>query len=96
MNVLVKPIITEKFTAISEADNKFAFVVHKDANKIQIRNAVSKMYNVSVEEVKTMNMPAKSKSRYTKSGFVSGRKSGFKRAIVSLAKGDTIDFYSNI
>ena len=83
-------------TAISEKLNKFAFIVDKNANKIQIKEAVEKLYGVKVAAVNTMNYAGKTKSRYTKSGVVSGRTPAFKKAIVTLKEGDTIDFFSNI
>ena len=96
MIIIKKPVITEKMTAISEKLNKFAFIVDKRANKIQIKEAVEKLYDVKVVAVNTMNYDGKLKSRYTKSGVVSGRRAAFKKAIVTLREGDTIDFYSNI
>ena len=96
MIIIKKPVITEKMTAISEKMNKFAFIVDKNANKIQIKEAVEKLYGVKVAAVNTMNYAGKTKSRYTKSGVVSGRTPAFKKAIVTLKEGDTIDFFSNI
>ena len=96
MSVLIKPIITEKMSLLSEKLNKYGFVVSKEANKIMIREAVEEMYGVTVEEVRTINVPAKARSRFTKSGVISGRKSGYKKAIVSLAEGETIDFFSEV
>ena len=96
MNIIVKPIITEKLTKIGEKLPRYGFVVNKDANKIQIKNAVAEMYAVTVESVNTMVQRGKSKSRYTKTGFVAGKRNNIKRAIVTLKKGDSIDFYSNI
>ncbi len=96
MNIIVKPIITEKLTKIGEKQPRYGFVVNKDANKIQIKDAVAKMYSVTVESVNTMVQRGKSKSRYTKTGFVSGKRNNFKKAIVTLKKGESIDFYSNI
>jgi len=96
MSILIKPIITEKMTAASEEFNRYGFVVDKNANKIQIKGAVEQAYGVTVDSVKTMNYAGKSKSRFTKAGVISGRTSHFKKAIVQLAEGDTIDFYSNI
>ena len=96
MIIIKKPVITEKMTAISEKLNKFAFIVDKRANKIQIKEAVEKLYDVKVVAVNTMNYAGKTKSRYTKSGVVSGRTPAFKKAIVTLKEGDTIDFFSNI
>ena len=96
MIIIKKPVITEKMTAISEKLNKFAFIVDKRANKIQIKEAVEKLYDVKVVAVNTMNYAGKKKSRYTKSGVVTGRTAAFKKAVVTLREGDTIDFYSNI
>lgn len=96
MEILLKPIVTEKMTAQGEDMNRFGFVVHKDANKIQIKLAVEEMYGVNVVAVNTMIYPGKNKSRFTKTGVISGRSKSFKKAIVTLAEGDTIDFYSNI
>ena len=96
MDILLKPIVTEKMTALSEDLNKYGFIVDKRANKIQIKNAVEEMYGVTVEIVNTMRYAGKRKSRYTRSGVIEGRTKSYKKAIVTLASGDTIDFYSNI
>ena len=96
MIIIKKPVITEKMTAISEKLNRYAFIVDKRANKIQIKEEVEKLYNVKVESVNTMNYAGKTKSRYTKSGVVTGKADAFKKAIVTLKEGETIDFYSNI
>ena len=96
MNTLIKPIITEKMTAISEKFNRYGFIVEYKSNKIQIKNAVEEMYGVKVETVNTMRYSGKLKSRNTKSGIVTGRTNAFKKAIVTLASGENIDFYSNI
>ncbi len=96
MSVLVKPIITEKMTAQGEKLSKFGFIVNKDANKLQIVDAIEEMYGVTVENVNTLNVAAKARSRYTKKGIISGRKSGYKKAIVTLSEGETIDFFSDI
>ena len=96
MIIIKKPVITEKRTAISEKLNRFAFIVDKNSNKYQIKDAIEKLYDVKVVAVNTMNYDGKLKSRYTKSGVVSGRRAAFKKAIVTLREGDTIDFYSNI
>ena len=96
MIIIKKPVITEKMTAISEKLNQFAFIVDKNANKYQIKDAVEQLYGVKVESVNTMNYEGKKKSRYTKSGVVTGRRAAFKKAIVTLKEGDTIDFFSNI
>jgi len=96
MNILLKPVITEKMTADAENLNRFGFVVDRSANKIQIKKAVEETYDVTVESVRTMVCIGKKRTRGTKSGFISGRTKTFKKAIVTLSEGDTIDFYSNI
>lgn len=96
MIIIKKPVITEKMTAISEKLHRYAFVVDKRANKLQIKQAVQDLYGVQVESVNTINYEGKLKSRYTKTGAVNGRRNSFKKAIVTLAKGETIDFFSNI
>ena len=95
-NILIKPLITEKSSDLSEKRNVFGFVVNRNANKLQIKNAVEEMYNVQVDDVRTLQMPAKAKSRFTKAGITKGRKQAYKKAYVSLPDGETIDFYSNI
>ena len=96
MNILVKPIVTEKMTAQGEDFNRYGFVVAKDANKLEIKQAVEELYNVKVSEVNTMRYTGKRKQRYTKSGVTVGRTSSYKKAVVTLAEGEVIDFYSNI
>ena len=96
MSIIKKPIITEKMTDQSEKYNRYAFVVDRKVNKIEIKKAVSEMYDVDVESVRTMVCIGKKRTRGTKSGFISGRTKTYKKAIVSLSEGDTIDFYSNI
>lgn len=96
MAIIIKPIITEKMTAQGEKLSRYGFIVSKTANKLQIKKAVKEIYGVDVEEVNTMNYAGKYKSRFTKSGLLAGRTNSFKKAIVTLAKGETIDFYSNI
>ena len=95
MDILKKPLVTEKASELNEA-NKYAFVVDKRANKVEVKKAVEDTYGVSVVSVNTMNYLGKNKTRYTKAGFISGRKPSFKKAIVEVAEGDMIDFYSNI
>ena len=116
MNIIIKPLISEKMTRISEAaaspkltyiqrkkgkpepvvHNRYGFIVDKRANKIEIKKAVESFYNVKVMDVNTMNYSGKVKSRYTKAGFLTGRTNAFKKAIVTLAEGDSIDFYASI
>ncbi|MBE6309653.1 MAG: 50S ribosomal protein L23 [Bacteroidales bacterium] len=96
MNIMIKPIVTEKATAITEKLNRYTFCVSPDANKYQIKNLVEELYGVKVTSVNTMNYEGKKKQRYTKAGIIRGKKPAFKKAIVTLAEGETIDFYSNI
>ena len=96
MSVLKKPIITEKMTAAGEKLGQFGFIVDKRANKVEIKKAVEKTYGVTVESVNTLNNAGKVRNRYTKTGFVTGMKGATKKAVVTLKKGDSIDFYSNI
>ena len=96
MNILIKPVITEKMTDESEKYNRFGFIVDRRANKLEIKDAVEKMYGVSVEKVRTMVYPGKAKTRNTKGGVISGRTNSYKKAIVDVAEGESIDFYSNI
>ena len=96
MNIMIQPIVTEKANAISEAGNRYSFKVSPDANKFQIKDAIEKLYDVKVVGISTMNYDGKRKQRYTKSGIIRGKMSAFKKAIVTLAEGQTIDFYSNL
>ena len=96
MSILIKPIITEKATDLSELRNCYSFVVNKKANKIEIKNAVESAYGVSVNSVRTVNYPVKRNTKYTKQGLVTGMKGAYKKAMVQLAEGENIDFYSNI
>ena len=96
MNILIKPIVTEKMTDQGEAFNRYGFVVEKTANKLQIRLAVEELYGVKVAEVNTMIYSGKRKQRFTKSGVSVGKTPSYKKAIVTLAEGEVIDFYSNI
>ncbi len=97
MEIIVKPIITEKMTKTTERfANRFGFIVNNKANKIEIKKAIETLYNVKVDRVNTINYKGKNKSRYTKAGFIQGKTPAYKKAIVMLAEGETIDFYSNI
>ena len=95
-NILIKPLITEKAEKISEKGNQYSFVVDKKANKLEIKKAVEEMYKVSITDVNTLVMPAKVKSRSSRSGVVQGRKSSFKKAIVTVVKGEEIDFFGDL
>jgi len=96
MSIIKKPIITEKMTNASEKYNRFAFVVDRKANKIEIKKAVEEMYDVAVDSVRTMLCIGKKRVRGTKSGMIVGKTATYKKAIVTLTEGDSIDFYSNI
>ncbi len=94
--ILLKPVITEKATNLSEGLNQYTFEVNRKANKLEVKEAVEKMYNVTVVAVNTINMPGKRRRRSTRSGVFNGMKSPYKKAIVTLAKGEEIDFYQNL
>lgn len=94
--ILIKPIITEKADYLSEKKGQYSFVVNKDANKIEIKKAVADVYNVEVESVNTLIMPSKSKSRNSKRNAIKGRVSSFKKAVVTLADGETINFFGEV
>jgi Ribosomal protein L23 len=94
--ILIRPLVTEKFTAMGEKLNRYGFEVTRDANKIQIKKAVEGLYGVTVAAVNTVRYAGKVKSRFTKSGVITGQKNSCKKAIVTLKEGDKIDFYSNI
>ncbi len=96
MEILVKPLVTEKMTDQAERFNRYGFVVDRRATKPQIKKAVENLYNVSVDSVNTMVYGGKMKSRYTKGGIITGKTASYKKAIVTLVEGDSIDFYSNI
>ena len=96
MEILIKPILTEKMTVQGEKLNRYGFIVDPKANKSQIRTAVEQLYDVTVTDVNTIRYMGKAKSRYTKAGMLTGRADNFKKAIVTLKEGDKIDFYSNI
>lgn len=94
--IIFKPIVTEKLTILGEKLNRYGFMVDKNANKIQIKKAVEGLYGVSVTDVNTIRYAGKVKSRNTKSGVIAGKKNSYKKAIITLAEGEKIDFYSNI
>ena len=97
MGIIIKPIVTEKQTMITDKmPNRVGFRVSPDANKLEIKIAIEELYGVKVIDVNTMNYSGKRKSRYTKSGVVTGKETSFKKAIVTLKEGDAIDFFSNI
>ena len=96
MGIIIKPIVTEKLTVQGEKLNRYGFIVDGDANKLQIKAAVEQLYNVTVADVNTVNYHGKRKSRYTKAGMLTGRANHFKKAYVTLAGEEKIDFYANI
>ena len=96
MAIIIKPIVTEKMTGLGEKLNRYGFRVDRKANKVEIKKAVEEMYNVQVVAVNTAVVAPKLKSRYTKSGIIEGKTNAYKKAIVTLKEGETIDFYSNI
>jgi len=96
MGIIFKPIVTEKMTDQGEKLNRYGFIVDSRANKLEIKTAVEQMYNVTVEDVNTVNYNGKRRSRYTKAGLLRGRSNHFKKAYVTLAGDDKIDFYANI
>lgn len=96
MGIIIKPLVTEKMTALTEKLNRFGFIVRPDANKLEIKKEVEALYNVTVVDVNTARHSGKNKTRYTKAGLIKGKTNAYKKAIVTLKEGDTIDFYSNI
>ncbi len=97
MGFIIKPVVTEKMTSITEKmPNRFGFLVRPEANKLQIKKEIEDLYKVTVVAVNTINYPGKRSSRYTKAGLIRGQKRAYKKAIVTLKEGDVIDFYSNI
>ena len=96
MTYIIKPLVTEKMTGITEKQNKYGFVVRPEAKKIELKKEIESRYNVTVTDVNTCVYAGKNKTRYTKAGLLKGRTNAFKKAIVTLKEGDVIDFYSNI
>lgn len=94
--VLIKPILTEKANAQQEKLRRYAFKVDRKANKLEIKTAIEAFYGVSVVNVNTAVVPGKNKTRYTKAGFIQGMKGAYKKALVTVAEGESIDLYANI
>ena len=92
--IIKKPVVSEKSSDMNEK-GKYTFIVDKDCNKIEIAKAVEKMYGVTVQDVNTIRYSGKVKSKYMKSRVVSGRRPAFKKAIITVKKGDMIDIYGN-
>ncbi len=96
MDIYIKPIVTEKATQLTERQGKYTFRVSPEANKYQIKDLVEKLYGVKVESVNTAVVRGKNRSRWTKSGLLRGKTAAYKKAIVTVGEGQSIDFYSNI
>ena len=96
MSVLIKPVVTEKTTSESELRNRYTFLVDPKANKVEIKKAVEATYSVTVDKVRTLIYGPERRTRYTKTGIQHGKTNATKRAIVQVADGDQIDFYSNL
>lgn len=96
MNIILKPVVTEKMEKLSEKLNCYGFIVEINASRLQVKQAVEEFYGVTVKDVNTMRYAGKRKSRYTKTGVIAGRTTNFKKAIVTLNEGEQIDFFSNI
>jgi large subunit ribosomal protein L23 len=96
MDIIIRPIVTEKMNRQGDSLGKYGFMVSTVANKLQVKNAIEKLYSVNVASINTISYSGKSKTRNTRSGLLRGKSSAFKKAIVTLAKGEKIDFYSNI
>src|SRR5687767_8893129 len=94
--VLIKPILTEKANSQQESLRRYAFKVARKANKLEIKKAVEEFYGVTIVDVNTSVVPGKNKTRYTKKGFVKGQKAAYKKALVTVAAGETIDLYTNV
>lgn len=94
--VLIKPIVTEKSNKLTDVRRTYAFRVDRKANKLEIKKAIEEFYGVNVKDVNTVVVPGKTKTKFTKAGFISGRKPAFKKAYVTVAEGETIDLYANV
>ena len=94
--ILIKPLVSEKAELLSESLSQYSFIVEKAANKIEIRKAIEEQYGVTVNRVNTAILPGKAKNRSTKSGILRGRVPAYKKAIVTLVEGDTIDLYNEL
>lgn len=94
--ILIRPLVTEKMSSLTDKQGKYGFIVNRDANKIEIKQAVEKSYGVTVVKVNTINVDGKRKFRYTAKGIIEGRSQSYKKAIIKLQAGETIDFYANV
>lgn len=96
MNIIIRPVVTEKMERLSEKLNRYGFLVENTANRIEVKKAVEELYGVTVKDVNTMRYGGKRKSRYTRTGVLAGKTASYKKAIVTLNEGEQIDFFSNI
>ncbi|MDD3569300.1 MAG: 50S ribosomal protein L23 [Bacteroidales bacterium] len=96
MNIIIRPVVTEKMERLGEKLNRYGFIVENTANRIEVKKAVEELYGVTVKDVNTMRYGGKRKSRYTRTGVIAGKTASFKKAIVTLNEGEQIDFFSNI
>jgi large subunit ribosomal protein L23 len=94
--ILIKPILTEKANAQQEKLRRYAFKVARKANKLEIKKAIEGFYGVNVIDVNTAVIPGKNKTRFTKAGYIQGQKPAYKKALVTVAEGETIDLYSAV
>ena len=94
--VLIRPVLSEKVNLLTEKFNRYTFIVNRKANKLEIKKAVESFYGITVEHVNTLTMPSKVKQRNTKAGLLVGRKPAKKKAIVTVAEGESIDLYDNV
>ena len=94
--VLVKPILTEKANSQQENLRRYVFRVARKANKLEIKKAIEDFYGVTVKDVNTAVVPGKNKTRYTKAGFVKGQKPAYKKAMITVAEGETIDLFGTL
>ena len=94
--ILIRPIITEKAEMLTSKRTQYTFMVEKKTNKIEIKKAVEALYSVNVESVNTLIMPAKLRSRNTKAGLIKGQVSSYKKAIITLAAGEEIDYFGEV
>lgn len=94
--ILIRPLVTEKMTAINEKQGKYGFVVTADANKIEIAKAIKGKFNVDVVDVNTVTHKGKSKTQFTKKGRFTGKTPKFKKAMITLKEGQTIDIFGEV
>ncbi len=94
--ILIKPLITEKMTNITAAQGKYGFLVNTDSNKIEIAKAVEKKFNVHVLKIRTISHSGKMKTQFRKSGRFVGKTPSYKKAIVTLKKGETIELFEQV